>query len=169
MRITSNFDSGNIKVIKADSPTDIQLEINQDNESDFFQWFHFRLESTPFVEHKIAINELQNSAYPEGWEDYQAVASYDRQTWFRVPTKYDNGILTIDFEPECAHTYFAYFAPYSYERHLDLIYWSQAHEACVVETLGETLDGRDISLLTIGEPAAEKKKIWIIRVNHVEG
>ncbi|MGO2131224.1 MAG: M14-type cytosolic carboxypeptidase, partial [Pseudoalteromonas prydzensis] len=40
MKITSNFDSGNIKVIAATDPLDIQLEINKDHLSDFFQWFH---------------------------------------------------------------------------------------------------------------------------------
>ena len=37
MKITSNFDSGNIKVIEAVDPLNIQLEINKDNQSDFFQ------------------------------------------------------------------------------------------------------------------------------------
>ena len=166
MKITSNFDSGNIKVLSINEPLDIKLEINPDKDSEFFQWFHFRLESTPFLQHKMHIVGLENSAYPEGWDDYQAVASYDRQTWFRVPTNYDNGTLTIDFEPEQSHTYFAYFAPYSYERHLDLLYWAQSHDLCDIETLGETFDGRDISLLTIGEPAEGKKKIWITARQH---
>ena len=166
MNITSNFDSGNIKVIAQQEPLDIQLEINKDHESDFFQWFHFRLESTPFVSHKLHINGLKESAYPEGWDGYQAVASYDRQTWFRVPSKYEDGSLIIDFEPEYAHTFFAYFAPYSYERHLDLLYWAQSHDVCEIETLGETLDGRDISLLKIGEPSEDKKVIWITARQH---
>lgn len=166
MKITSNFDSGNIKVLEINEPLDIQLAINNDNGSEFFQWFHYRLESTPFLQHKMHIGGLEKSAYPEGWDGYQAVASYDRQTWFRVPTSYENGTLTIDFEPEQSHTYFAYFAPYSYERHLDLLYWAQSHDICEIETLGETLDGRDISLLTIGEPEAGKKKIWITARQH---
>ena len=45
MKITSNFDSGNIEIIKADDPADIQLAIRKDNQSDFYQWFHFRLNS----------------------------------------------------------------------------------------------------------------------------
>ncbi|BBN81283.1 hypothetical protein PA25_12680 [Pseudoalteromonas sp. A25] len=166
MKISSNFDSGNIKVVSISEPLDIQLEINKDNESDFFQWFHFRLESTPFLSHKMHINGLDKSAYPEGWDDYHAVASYDRQTWFRVPSRFENGSLVIDFEPEYAHTYFAYFTPYSYERHLDLLYWAQSHDVCEIETLGETLDGRDISVLTIGEPSDDKKHIWITARQH---
>ncbi|MFC3031164.1 M14-type cytosolic carboxypeptidase [Pseudoalteromonas fenneropenaei] len=166
MKINSNFDSGNIKVLAANEPLDIQLEINPDNGSAFFQWFHFRLESTPFIEHRLHINGLEASAYPGGWEGYQAVASYDRQTWFRVPSRYEKGTLIIDVEPEHKHTYFAYFAPYSYERHLDLLAFAQTHDLVDIETLGQTLDGRDMSLLKIGEPAEGKKKIWIIARQH---
>ncbi|MFT5164057.1 MAG: hypothetical protein ACI9FJ_002655, partial [Alteromonadaceae bacterium] len=45
MKITANFDSGNISVVKLDKPDDIQLTINKDNLSDFYQWFHFRLQT----------------------------------------------------------------------------------------------------------------------------
>lgn len=167
MKITSNFDSGNINVIAATDPLDIQLEINKDHQSDFFQWFHFRLEAMPFQNHKLHINNLENSAYPDGWVGYHAVASYDRQTWFRVPSSYADGTLSFEIEPECGTIYFAYFAPYSYERHLDLITWAQSQEACQLETLGETLDGRDMSVLRVGGESDEDKKIiWITARQH---
>ncbi len=47
--------------------------------------------------------------------------------------------------------YYAYFAPYSYERHQDLIAKCVSHKAVRLEVLGETLDGHDIDLLQIGE------------------
>lgn len=166
MNITSNFDSGNIKVVACEQPLDIQLEINKDNQSDFFQWFHFRLETTPFTEHRLHINKLDQSAYPQGWEGYQAVASYDRQTWFRVPTRFENNSLIIDFEPECSQVFFAYFTPYSYERHLDLVYWAQSHDICEAQNLGYTIDGRDMTVLRIGEPSEDKKNIWITARQH---
>ena len=166
MKISSQFDSGNIVVKAAQNPLDIQLEIQKDHESDFFQWFNFRLETQQDQLHKINISNLETSAYPEGWDNYQAVASYDRQTWFRLPTSYENGTLTIECEPECSHLYIAYFAPYSYERHLDLVYWAQGHEICEIETLGQTLDNRDMTVLRIGEPAEDKKNIWITARQH---
>ena len=166
MKISSNFDSGNIKVIEATDPLNIQLEINKDHQSEFYQWFHFRLETTPYQLHKLNINELDKSAYPDGWEGYQAVASYDRQTWFRVASSYENGTLSFEIEPECGSVYFAYFAPYSYDRHLDLLSWAQSQGACQLITLGETLDGRDMSVLKIGEPSEDKKTIWITARQH---
>lgn len=47
--------------------------------------------------------------------------------------------------------YYAYFAPYSYERHQDLIAKCISHQAVRLEVLGETLDGHDIDLLRIGK------------------
>ncbi len=47
--------------------------------------------------------------------------------------------------------YYAYFAPYSYERHQDLIAKCISHKAVRLEVLGETQDGHDIDLLRIGK------------------
>ena len=96
MRISSNFDSGNIHVIRAEDPQDIQLTIQRDNQSDFYQWFHFKLETQSFITHKMTISDLKKSAYPDGWENYQAVASYDRQEWFRIDCEFDGENLVIE-------------------------------------------------------------------------
>ena len=157
MRISSNFDSGNIIVTKAESPDDIQLEIAKDNQSDFYQWFHFKLDSTPLVTHKLHINNLKTSAYPDGWKDYHALASYDRQEWFRVDCAFNGESLVIEHTPEYEHTYYAYFVPYSYERHLNLIAEAQTSFDCQQVYLGETLDGRDMTLLQIGQVDEGKK------------
>ncbi len=67
--------------------------------------------------------------------------------------------LTIHHYPEAESVYFAYFAPYSYERHQDLLAQAQASGMCQLVDLGNTLDNRDMSfLLIVGEPAAGKKK-----------
>lgn len=166
MQITSNFDSGNIHVVQASNPSNIQLEIKQDNQSEFFQWFHFKLHNTNRCEHVLNIINASQSAYVKGWEGYQAVASYDRQEWFRVPTTYDGEQLTITLTPEFDSVYFAYFCPYSYERHQDLIHTAQLDIDCQLDVLGQTLDGRDMSLLVVGEPSDEKKKVWITARQH---
>lgn len=165
MQISSNFDSGNIHVVEALSPSNIQLKINKDNQSDFFQWFHFKLYNTERCEHVLHIINAAKASYVKGWEGYQAVASYDRKEWFRVPTSFDGEKLTITFTPEFNSVYFAYFCPYSYERHQDLIHSAQLDIDCQLEVLGQTLDGRDMSLLVIGDPNAEKK-VWLTARQH---
>lgn len=166
MQISANFDSGNIEVISAQNPTDIQLAIKKDRQSEFYQWFHFKLHNTEHTEHVMKLTNAGKSAYVEGWKNYQAVASYDRQTWFRVPTEFDGENLTITFTPEHDSTYFAYFAPYSYERHQDLIHGAQLDIDCQLQVLGQTIDGRDISLLKVGEEGEGKKVIWLTARQH---
>ena len=166
MRISSHFDSGNIEVVNADSANDIQLNIRKDRNSDFYQWFHFKVESTAGEEHTFRILNAKTAAYPEGWENYQAMASYDRETWFRVDTEFKDGELVIHHIPEFDHVFYAYFVPYSYERHLDLIHKSQLMPETQLITLGETLDGRDMSLLQIGQPAEGKVNVWITARQH---
>lgn len=165
--ISSTFDSGNIQVINATDINDIQLEINKDHLSDFYQWFHFRVNSDAVGQtHRFRIINAKGAAYLDGWPGYRAVASYDRHTWFRVDTEFDGENLIFNHDFAAKQVYFAYFAPYSYERHQDLLASCQEHPIVDLSLLGHTLDGRDMSLLTIGEPAEGKKKIWVIGRQH---
>lgn len=166
MNISSNFDGGNIQVVSLDSMDDIRLKIRKDTHSDFFQWFYFRLQGAEGYPCKMKILNAARSFVPEGWKDYNAVASYDRKNWFRVPASYDGQVLNIEHTPKYNSVFYAYFVPYSYEKHLDLIHSSQLSSLCVPEVIGKTVQGRDIDLLTVGYPGKNKKKIWIIARQH---
>ncbi len=167
MKINSNFDSGNIEVADAADPTDIQLRIRKDNESDFFQWFHFRATGPADTERAFTILNAGEAAYPKGWEGYHACASYDRQDWFRVATTYDGAKLRFSHVPAQESVYYAYFAPYSRERHRDLIARCQMSPRARLDILGETLDGDDLDLLVIGDAVAQdRKKCWLIARQH---
>lgn len=166
MKISSNFDSGNIEVVEAENNKNIQLKIRKDTNADFFQWFYFHLTGEKNALHVMNIINAGESSYPPGWENYRACASYDRIKWFRVPTKYDGKVLSIVHIPEYKSVYYSYFAPYSYERHLDLISRAQQSKYCKPEFLGETVEGREITLLTAGEDSPGKKKIWIFARQH---
>ncbi len=167
MKISSNFDSGNIEVADAADPTNIKLRIRKDNESDFFQWFHFQATGPADAERAFTIVNAGEAAYSKGWEGYQACASYDREDWFRVPTTYDGKQLRFAHVPTQEAVYYAYFAPYSRERHRDLIARSQMSPRARLEVLGETLDGDDLDLLVIGDDAAQDRKAcWLIARQH---
>jgi murein tripeptide amidase MpaA len=85
------------------------------------------------------------------------MASYDRVNWFRVPTSFDGQVMTIEHTPGMDSVYYAYFEPYSWERHLELLDRAQMSEHVRMLDLGSTVDGRDMNLLVIGDPAAKKK------------
>ncbi|WP_201565602.1 M14-type cytosolic carboxypeptidase [Psychrobacter sp. CMS30] len=170
MHITANFDAGNIEVISLEDKKDIQLAIRPDVGEGFFQWFNFRLSGEIGEQYVLNIVNAGAASYLEGWENYQAVASYDREYWFRLPTSYKDGKLTIVAELECDTIQIAYFAPYSYERHQDLLAAVQTHPLVSLEHLGETLDKRDLTLVKIadGDSSSDKSKrnIWITARQH---
>ncbi len=166
VRISDQFDSGNIEVINAESSSDIQLKIRKDNASDFYQWFHFRMEASIGEHCCLSIKNCGESAYPSGWENYHVCTSYDRQNWFRTPAVFENGELKFELEIQQSSVYFAYFAPYSHERHLDLIAWAEADTRVVNETLGQTLDGRAMHLLSITDAPEAKHTVWLIARQH---
>lgn len=166
MRITANFDAGNIEVINLDDKKDIQLAIRPDVGNEFFQWFNFRIEGEVGEQYILNILNAGQASYLEGWENYQAVASYDRQHWFRLPTFYKDGKLTIVADMDCESIQIAYFAPYSYERHQDLLAAVQMHPLVSLEHLGETIDQRDLTLVKIGDGDTNKRNIWITARQH---
>ncbi|WP_420828483.1 M14 family metallopeptidase [Maricaulis parjimensis] len=166
MHITDAFDSGNIDVLDAAQPDRIRLEIRKDNGSDFYQWFHFRVTGAHGTPLTMAIENAGGAAYLEGWPGYRACASYDRETWFRVDTTYENGVLSLHHTPQADTIWFAYFAPYSMERHLDLIAWAQGHADVRLNVLGNTLDGQSMDLLSVGEPGDGKRTIWVTARQH---
>ncbi|UTW59643.1 hypothetical protein KFE96_04895 [Kordiimonas sp. SCSIO 12603] len=166
MLISSAFDSGNIEIIKADDPSDVRLAIRKDNNSDFYQWFHFRVSGVEDTPCKLTIENAGGAAYAEGWEEYKVCASYDRESWFRIETEYDGTTLSWEIEPEQDSLYFAYFAPFSMERHADMI--AEVSDSPLVSTsvLGHTLDGQDLDLVEIGYGPEGRKKVWLIARQH---
>ncbi len=166
MYLSDKFDSGNIEQVDLSDPQNLQLAIKRDNQSDFFQWFHFRFEAAVGQSYRFNIINAGQSAYPQAWKGYQVVASYDREQWFRIDSDYDGEQLSFGILLEQSSIYFAYFTPYSYERHQDLIHGCLRDERVSLTTLGQTLDGRDMSLLTIGDAAQAKHKVWLIARQH---
>ena len=170
MHITANFDAGNIEVINLEDKKNIQLAIRPDVGGEFFQWFNFRITGQIGEQYVLNILNAGEAAFPGGWESYQAVASYDREYWFRLPTSYKDGKLTINVDMECETIQIAFFAPYSYERHQDLLAAVQMHPFVTLEHLGETLDKRDLTLVKIsdGDSSSDesKRNIWITARQH---
>jgi murein tripeptide amidase MpaA len=163
LTISSAFDAGNIRVVKQDGDS-ADLEIVKDHMSDFYQWFYFRLAGGAGREVTLRITNCGGSAYPHGWPDYKAVVSTDREEWLRVQdTRYEDGVLTIRFTPATDCVWIAYFAPYSMERHHDLIATYTSLPIVEYSSLGKSLDGQDIDCLTIGEG---KLNVWLYARQH---
>ncbi len=171
MRISANFDGGNIEVLDAKNSGNVRLKIRPDKDSEHMQWFYFRVTEARDMELELALTNASEVSYPAGFEGYDAVASYDRDHWFRVPSSYDGKVLTISHTPDMDSVYYAYFAPYSMERHADLVADCQCSPRAQLEGLGSTLDGQDMDLLRVEDPtlqpaSGDKKICWIFARQH---
>jgi murein tripeptide amidase MpaA len=166
IHITAAFDSGNIEV-QSVSANEARLTIRKDRDSEFFQWFHFRLSGAKGREVMLHITGLNASAYPGGWPDYRACVSEDRQLWSRTDTswdeKADGGTLTICYTPASDVAWFAYFTPYSIERHHDLIAEVAQCDGVDYRCLGQSVEGQPIDCLEMGEGNTQ---VWLIARQH---
>lgn len=166
IRIDTQFDSGNIEVLSIDGAA-ARLAIRKDNGSDFAQWFHFRVTGAGGRALDLKITGLNESAYPGGWPGYHACVSEDREYWARAATTFDRntdgGTLTIHYTPASDIAWFAYFAPYSMERHHDLVAEAAESDGVDYRCLGTTLDGQPLDCLELGEGP---KQVWLIARQH---
>ena len=165
LSISSNLDSGNIEVVKVENPNDIQVKVRKDTNSDFLQYFFFRISGVEGESCKVTIVNASETTYPF-WKEYNTYASYDKQNWFLVDTEYDGKQLIMEFDAVHSSIYLAYYPPYTYEQHLELVAECQSHALCKHSVLGQTVQGRDIDFLKIGFDTKFKKKIWVIARQH---
>lgn len=162
IQINAAFDSGNIRLIAIEGDR-IDLEIVPDHLSDFFQWFHFRVAGARGRRLTFRILNAGQAAYAFGWPGYRARVSMDRAAWRLTDGAYENGVFSFSHAFENDIAWFAYFAPYSMERHQDLIARIAAQPGVAHRELGRTLDGRALDLLTLGDGP---KQLWFYARQH---
>lgn len=163
IRVTSAFDGGNAEVIEASAPDAIRLRIRKDAGDKFLQWFSFRVSGCREEELVIRIENAHQASYRRGYVDYRAVASSDRVEWRRVPTELDGGALIIRHRSSADAVHFAYFAPYSMERHADLVARCASDSRVRLEVLGPTLDDQDLDCLHVGQGPLH---VWCVARQH---
>jgi len=169
--ISSTFDSGNIELVKAGhNSADLCVAFDPFTEGTdkkaHAQWFHFRASNLRRSEEStFRLLNAGKCSYPPGWIGYRACCSYDRETWVRVPTSYSekDGVLTIKIVPSQDTAWLAYFAPYSYERHQELVARCGQAAGVSVSSIGKTLDGRDLDLITLG---SGRLRVWFQARQH---
>jgi murein tripeptide amidase MpaA len=167
MNISSDFDSGNIEVIDASNPQQVLLAMRPDLNSHHFQWFHFKVDGlSPGQHYGFSLNNAGESAYNRAWSGYHAAASYDQVNWFRVPSRFEQGGLHFAIEPREAQVWFAYFEPYSRERHAWLIEQALSKAGAELFASGTSIEGRAIELLRVSRNPNAQRKVWIIAQQH---
>ena len=168
----------------------VELRIKPDPYSNFektthMQYFSFR--ATPCKQQHLplrvtfSIINAGDVSYPQAWKgstvcyapNLEEEAQSDLGGWQRnLGTSYDEDskVLswthTFDNKPgdnSSGSLYFSYFPPFSYQRHLNLVAKCANSPLATVETLGQSLDGREIDMIQIG---TGDRQAWIIHRQH---
>jgi len=162
IQINAAFDGGNIRVMAIEGDR-VDLEIAKDHLSNFYQWFHFRVAGAKGRTLTFRILNAGGSAYAFGWPGYKARWSSDREAWRTTESSYADGVLSFTKAVDTDLVWFAYFAPYSMERHHDLVSRIALMPGVSHTQLGQTLDGQPIDCLTLGEGP---KQVWLYARQH---
>lgn len=163
IKISSDFDHGNIRCLSADNPGDIRLEIVEDTQAKFHQWFYYRVNNAASRPLVMKIVNAGTSSYVDGWKGYSACASYDGDSWFRVATRFEDGELTIQHTPDRDELYYAYFAAYPTTRYRKFVSHQIETSGFYHRVLGRTLDGQSIDYFCAGSGPLN---FWIIARQH---
>jgi murein tripeptide amidase MpaA len=179
--ISDTFDGGNVKFIEErpnkndpDNVIDVIVKIKPDvytelEEISHMQYFSFRatigeLDGPQKVNY--IIDNAEDVSYPEAWTGTTVCYSdnvEDVDSWKRnQDTFYMEGKLTFEHLHETSGSvFFSYFPPYSYARHLSLV--SKCEKFAYVQTLGQSVDGREIECVSLG---TGDLVCWIIHRQH---
>mmetsp|Transcript_23992 Transcript_23992/g.45854 ORF Transcript_23992/g.45854 Transcript_23992/m.45854 type:complete len:376 (-) Transcript_23992:1111-2238(-) len=130
------------------------------------------------VKVKYVLENAGEASYADAFEGYSTFVTtkatpFDSDSWGRVDdAKYEGGTLswthvhTLEEDGDdgaLLSAYFAYFPPYSQDMHLSLVAKCAEAKGATVESLGPTIDGREIDFVTVG---TGPRTCWIIHRQH---
>ena len=86
--------------------------VSRKTRGEHMQWFYFRVDGARNAACTLRIINAGDASYPKAWDGYRVCTSVDRHTWTRADTRYENGVLIIEHQPESQMQWYAYFAPH---------------------------------------------------------
>ncbi len=179
--ITTAFESGSIGRVERVGPDHLRCAVKGQADSAGrnrqANWYYFRLDNLPQREVRIDLVDLigEYNFRPGAHavtKNTRPVFSYDNRRWthFRdEETSWDEKEvrLTVRFRPARRRMWVAHTVPYT-QRDLEAAL-SEGGESLTRETIGKSVQGRDIALATITDrTAAEagKRVVWLIARQH---
>ena len=177
----TDFEAGNIRKFEWLSEQHLRCEVNgetdQEGRNAQPSWFYFRLDGVagrPLTIDLAGLAGEYNYRQHDGsgLRNTLPVYSYDDREWTHFKTsEFDaaTGTLRIRLAPERDRVWIARQPPYT-ARHLGALLASlRRHPAMKQETVGKTLGGRPMLLLTVTDPKTpdkNKKVIWLMARQH---
>lgn len=173
--VGGNIPGGQVEVVNSSDPSDIRLRLTLDAGREFRGHFYFRTTGARGIACKFSLlnagatlatrlpgrDEVENAFTNTG-----PVASYDRVHWFRLASTFDSQVYSFRHTPAYDICHYARWAPYGMDRLLDLLARLQLSSRIRIRTIGRSVQGADIDLVTIGTPGPGKLKVWVIAGQH---
>lgn len=165
MDITSDFECGNI-IVEQVTDTEASLSIRKDTNARYYQWFYFKVTGDVGIKRTFTVVNADGASYTSAWNGYDVLQSYDGQSWQRLPTQYDGQHLIFTHQADQEESSYAFFVPYFEHQREQLIKECDASSLATTKTIGQSLDGKPIQMITIGDTEADHKKVWIVTRQH---
>lgn len=179
--VTADFEGGSVGKVEQVSGTHFRCGVagqaDQDNRNRQASWYYFRIDGAKGKEITITLTNLRGEYnYKPGGlcvrDDTPPVVSADGKTWRHVGERIamEKDEATFRVTPDSDAFWIAHIEPYPasrLDRFLDEIRGSPHLKD---EVFGKTVEGRDLHLLTITDPAAESAAppptVWLMCRQH---
>lgn len=163
--VDTSYFGGAVEIVRLPQRGPLELAVRADARAEVRQWFDFRVLSTSATPTTIRLVNAGACTYPAGFEGYRVFVSSDGRTFRRADTRLEGDALVLRHEPRGPVTRYAYFAPYSHERLLARLRRAARHAHLEVDTLGESLEGRPIHRVVVGDHEAPRR-VWLVGRQH---
>jgi hypothetical protein len=183
IEVVSNFEGGNVGKVEHVSPNHLRCAVqgqsDQDHRNRQADWYYFKLTNLARAPLTIDLVDLtgeynyRSPAYSVT-KGTRPVYSSDGVTWTHfsdseVSWDEKEPHLTLHFVPTGDHIWIAHVPPYTNKDLAKLLDSFRGSPYLEIQSVGRTVEGREMPLLTITNPksrVSEKKVIWLMFRQH---
>jgi murein tripeptide amidase MpaA len=166
MHVDAELCGGSIHVVRQHHGAAADLALRHDSASQMRQWFHFRVQGARDAEVELAIVNAGEATFSNAFHGFRALASYDLERWFRVPTDFDGRRLVVRHRPERDSVFYGYWAAHSLDRHHALVARAAQSSRTRTLSIGRSVEGRSIDLVSVGHDGPGKRRVWLAARQH---
>jgi murein tripeptide amidase MpaA len=181
--VSARFEGGAVGKVDQVSPTHLRCAVkgqsDQDHRNRQANWYYFELTHLPHKPVTIDLVDLAGEYNYRGpaysvTKDVRPVYSYDDVHWkhfsnSQVSWDPREPHLTLRFTPASSHVWIAHVTPYTNKTLSNLLHSFDKSPYLKVQSVGQTVEHRNMLLLTITDtniPEAKKKVIWLMFRQH---
>jgi hypothetical protein len=181
--VSTHFEGGSLGKVEQVSPTHLRCAVegqsDQDHRNRQGDWYYFELTGLPHQPITLDFVDLVEEYNYKGPvysldPGIRPVYSYDGANWHHFTddeVSWDNREphLTLHFTPQHDHLWIAHVEPYTNKDLAALLDSFRTSPYLHVESVGRTVEGREMPLVTISNPQipeAKKKVIWLMFRQH---